>query len=356
MAPTEDAIIKACERGDIELLRRWGRQQIRVSSAEPLCRAIFEGRVDMVHCLVNELGADVNQAIEEGDTPVFVAVFWGNVALVRWLVEDHGANVNQRCPAGDSLVHIAAEHSNLEMLRILKELGADLKQASQDGFTPMHVSAQHGNCSVVRLLAELGADVNHPKLDGITPMQVAARNGQLEMIRCLGIELGADVNKAGLDGITPLYIAAARGDHAMVRLLAEELNADVNKAKSDGRTPLMAVSTFQHKLVGSAQQHAKVIKCLIRNGADVKAVMSTDDAVGTAADVSRIVGAPAEQTAYLEAKTHCSRPGCNGAGVKKCAGCKLVWYSYCGKECQVAHWPAHKADCKAHRAKAGKVM
>jgi hypothetical protein len=28
----------------------------------------------------------------------------------------------------------------------------------------------------------------------------------------------------------------------------------------------------------------------------------------------------------------------------RCAGCKLVYY--CGKECQVAHWAAHKVDCK----------
>jgi tetratricopeptide (TPR) repeat protein len=35
----------------------------------------------------------------------------------------------------------------------------------------------------------------------------------------------------------------------------------------------------------------------------------------------------------------CQKPGCE----LKCA-CKLVFY--CGKECQKAHWPIHKKDCR----------
>jgi tetratricopeptide (TPR) repeat protein len=40
----------------------------------------------------------------------------------------------------------------------------------------------------------------------------------------------------------------------------------------------------------------------------------------------------------------CNRPGCD----LKCA-CKLVFY--CGEECQRAHWPTHKKDCRLAHAK-----
>jgi hypothetical protein len=51
---------------------------------------------------------------------------------------------------------------------------------------------------------------------------------------------------------------------------------------------------------------------------------------------------------------HCSNTGCSGAGIKRCPACKQA--RYCGEPCQLAHWKAHKADCKRWSAelKAGK--
>src|SRR6056300_1713178 len=40
----------------------------------------------------------------------------------------------------------------------------------------------------------------------------------------------------------------------------------------------------------------------------------------------------------------CNKPGCS----LKCA-CKLVFY--CGEECQRAHWPTHKKECRLALAK-----
>jgi hypothetical protein len=34
----------------------------------------------------------------------------------------------------------------------------------------------------------------------------------------------------------------------------------------------------------------------------------------------------------------------------KCTGCKQA--RYCAEECQLAHWKAHKADCKRWSAEA----
>jgi hypothetical protein len=52
-----------------------------------------------------------------------------------------------------------------------------------------------------------------------------------------------------------------------------------------------------------------------KHGADSQA---SHPQLGTAADFSKEFGAPAEQTAYLEARTHCAKPGCSGTGLKKC--------------------------------------
>jgi ankyrin repeat protein len=119
----------------------------------------------------------------------------------------------------------------------------------------------------------------------------------------------------------------------VVRCLVEELGADVNLARKDSATALM---------VAASKSNHKIVAYLMRHGADPQV---SAPIFGTAAHISKTHGASAEQTAYLEAKTHCSNHGCTGAGAKKCTGCKQV--RYCGQQCQLAHWQAHKADCKA---------
>jgi hypothetical protein len=112
----------------------------------------------------------------------------------------------------------------------------------------------------------------------------------------------------------------------------EELGADINRSQRGGFTPLT---------VASHHKHDKIIRWLIKHGADPGAF----SVLGTAVDASRDGGVPIAQTEYLEAKAHCSSPGCGGTGLKKCTGCKNV--RYCGAACQLAHWKEHKADCKA---------
>jgi hypothetical protein len=97
-------------------------------------------------------------------------------------------------------------------------------------------------------------------------------------------------------------------------------------------------------MVASALKHADVVKWLVKAGANTRAsVVNECNHKSTAADISKHFEASAEQTVYLEAKKHCSHPGCSGAGLVKCTGCRQA--RYYGEACQLAHWKAHKADC-----------
>jgi hypothetical protein len=95
-------------------------------------------------------------------------------------------------------------------------------------------------------------------------------------------------------------------------------------------------------MVAARNKHEKNIKILCNHGADPQQMQH--EGPGTAADVSKAYGASAEQTAYLEARTHCSNPGCDGTGRKNCAECKQA--RYCTSECQHVHWLAHKGEGK----------
>jgi ankyrin repeat protein len=116
-----------------------------------------------------------------------------------------------------------------------------------------------------------------------------------------------------------------------------ELDADINQATKSGGTPLV---------IAAGQLHHDIVRYLLKRGAKPQA---SHDEFGTAADVSRYKNAPAAETAYLQARTHCANPNCTNAGLKKCERCLQSYF--CGNACIRAHWPAHKAECKAAAAK-----
>jgi ankyrin repeat protein len=135
-----------------------------------------------------------------------------------------------------------------------------------------------------------------------------------------------------------MCVAASHGHLDVVRVLVRDFGADLNHADEYGVTALM---------LASYRKHAELVKWMVKEGADTQALYEDG---ASAADISEGAGASAEQTAYLEAKTHCSNTGCSGAGIMKCTGCKQA--RYCGEKCQLAHWQAHKADCKRWRSEA----
>jgi ankyrin repeat protein len=164
------------------------------------------------------------------------------------------------------------------------------------------------------LVQDLGADVNLALENEATALHIATQNGHLATVQYLVRERGVDVNKARDDGATPLFIAACNSYLAMVRCLVKELGADVNKSMHDGATHLMASARYNYE---------GVVAFLIKYGANTQ---SSAYSLRTAADISRDYTGPSEQTQYLEARTHCANTGCDGAGVKKCAGCLKVYY------------------------------
>jgi hypothetical protein len=180
------------------------------------------------------------------------------------------------------------------------------------------------------LVNELGADVNEVGEKNFSALGMAASLGQHDVVRYMVEELGADVNSPDKLGQTSLYLAASRGHLAVVRVLLKR-GADIDRNNNEGVTPLM---------IAAFGKHQDVVKWLVKAGADIKVAVCHM----SAADMSKRAGASAEQTAYLEAKTQCSHPGCSGAGIMKCTGCKQA--RYCGEACQLVHWKEHKADCR----------
>jgi ankyrin repeat protein len=334
----------------------------------PLSIAVQRGFIDAVGCLVTELGATIDSnANQFRDSPLYTASDMGNLAMVKCLVH-LGADVNVQTPLhaaaraghldvmrflvergalpnkadfeGDTPAMYAAQTSRLDSLRcIVKELGGEVNHENNESETALTLAVSEGNLELMRcLVMELGADVNHLSKTSFLPIQLAARENSIDVLLCLVTELGADVNKVDYfnSGISPLNVAATHGSFDAARLLVK-YGADINHANSAGVTPLISAAW---------EKRFDIAKWLVKAGANPQLAHPVK---GTAADISRAIGASSEQTAYLEAKAHCSHPGCSGAGIKKCQGCMQA--RFCGLPCHMAHWPAHKAECRLLGAK-----
>jgi ankyrin repeat protein len=266
----------------------------------PLYTAASMGHLDAACCLVSELGADVNQERRVGDrcTPLITAIKEGHIDMMLCLVND---------------------------------LGADVNKGDRHGSPPLHYAIFQGAPKLATLLVnKLGADVNQGDNVGYVPLHLAVEDLDLDMMRFLVVELGANVNKTMKDGAQPLFLAIAEGYLDGVRCCVRELGAEIDYTGGNGDTPL---------IVAARWKRGEIAKWLVKAGADPQARHPVQ---GTAADA---VGAFPAQTAYLEAKAHCAQPGCTGAGTKKCQGC--MQGRYCGRSCHLAHWPAHKDECRA---------
>lgn len=131
-------IMNACRAGDLVKLRRWGRQGVRVTDVKSLSIAIELGHLDVLRCLVSDLGADLNQIHASGLTPLHFAAGVNSLKVIRCLVTEYGADVNQTILGGYLPLHVAALKGCLDCVRCLvTEFGADVKRANLNGATPL---------------------------------------------------------------------------------------------------------------------------------------------------------------------------------------------------------------------------
>lgn len=274
------------------------REARGAGGATPLIYAAAFGSPESVRALV-EAGADVNARTDLGANALIWAA--GDPAKTEILVRA-GADVNAASNMGRTPLMVAAgRDGSAETVRMLLEKGADPRAADQNGSTPLLAAALAADTETVRLLIELGADVNQADKAGNTPLQLAAANGGRKMVRML-LANGARVNDANtfggavrhgdiaLQGLTPLMLAADEAPAGVLRMLLDA-GAEVNARDSRGMTALMLASA-------SARQDEKILKLLLRRGADPKAVSASGE---TALDWAAKFGDPGTTTLLAKA-------------------------------------------------------
>ncbi|XP_058802510.1 ankyrin-1-like [Phymastichus coffea] len=171
-------------------------------------------------------------------------------AVVNLLI-DNGADVNVMTKLGENLVYMAVEANNINLVKMLLEIGVDVNCKSLvSEFTPLHLAAYNSYKAVAELLMNAGADVNALTKNGKNPLHLTVESNCGEIHGPLN-------EQANLLGFTPL--ASSKNYKNVVEILINA-GAIENTITLDGRSLVHSVleSNCKEVLLLLASRGAKL--------------------------------------------------------------------------------------------------
>ena len=168
----------------------------------------------------------------------------------------------------EKLQEAKEEDPNVEVIKVLCEIGVDLHKKDSNGRTALHmvccgtrgfsVVKCQANQRVIELLLENGASVHAKGIRGDMPLHEACRSGNLEVVQTL-IHHQADVHATDVFFLTPLHKACIGGHLEIVQELLK-CEANINAvSKRIEMTPLMTAAL---------NGHFEIVEELLKRGAD----------------------------------------------------------------------------------------
>jgi ankyrin repeat protein len=149
------------------------------------------------------------------------AIEEGNVAYVRALIEGSKDRIKEMTPFGTWL-HVAATSGQLDVVKLLLELGADVNERGGPlNGSAINEAATEGHLSVVRMLIDAGADLDTSEPER-NPLFSAIYGGHLEIVKLLvnaGIDPSIKYTGEYMKDMDAVAFARERGQTAIADYL-----------------------------------------------------------------------------------------------------------------------------------------
>ena len=140
--------------------------------------------------LLIEAGGDVNQADNDGFTPLFIASQEGHTDIVAILSSAPGIQINQAGKDGSTPLYIASLKGHTDIVAILLGTpGIQINQHTNDEATPLFMASLQGHTEIVRLLLQQPNIDVHKNPDGDSAIGRATQNNHTEIIQLLNCAL-----------------------------------------------------------------------------------------------------------------------------------------------------------------------
>jgi ankyrin repeat protein len=261
----------------------------------PLQLAADNGFQTIVERLVGAK-ALVNSVSRDGYTPLLCAAVRNHPKIVSFLLEK-GANPDCVASTGWNPLHCAARDGHEGLVTRFLELGVDASSRTTSGLTPIYLACENGSIRILEILIGWGGNVRATSDSGSTPLHAAVGNEREDVVRRL-IRMKVYVSQETDKGTTPLILAAGKDNPGIMKLLLEngascqepppECWSPLHEAAFGGLEKNVALLLKHHHPVDALdegettpllwaanQGHVLVVKTLLSNNANIKALSKT---------------------------------------------------------------------------------
>lgn len=198
--------------------------------------AIRFGHLDLFKDLVAKSVIKVTDTDFLNSTFLHVAAFYNKLDIAKYLLDLDQITVNAGDREGRTPLHLAAGEGFFEICAEIVKHGGDPFQPDRYEKSPMHYAAVQEYFNIIELF--LGGDLNGIKKNGMTPLMEAAADGKVALVQLL---LEIDTVKADLtneSGMNALHVALKAKQNYAARLLINSGKIDLNAQDGDGNTPM----------------------------------------------------------------------------------------------------------------------
>ncbi|XP_065174102.1 serine/threonine-protein phosphatase 6 regulatory ankyrin repeat subunit A isoform X3 [Atheta coriaria] len=207
--------------------------------------AALNGYVHLVTFLIKDHNAVIDILTLKKQTPLHLAAGAGQIEVCKLLL-DLGANIDATDDQGQKPIHAAAQNNYSEVAKLFLQQHPSLVMATtKDGNTCAHIAAAQGSVTVIEELMKFdrsGVISARNKLTDATPLQIAAEGGHADVVKAL-VRAGASITDENKNGFTAVHLAAANGHGTVLDVLRSGNNLRV-VSKKLGVTPLHVAAYY----------------------------------------------------------------------------------------------------------------
>jgi hypothetical protein len=151
-----------------------------------------------------------------------IAIKQGDVDRVSFLIGHEKARLHMMTPFGTWL-HVAAAHGQLEILKLLLDLGIDINTyGGISGGGPLNEAASEGHIEIVAYLLSKGAKLDETEPEK-NPLFSAIHGGHVAIAKLLidkGIDTTVKYSGPSMSNMDALAFAQERGQDEIAKMLS----------------------------------------------------------------------------------------------------------------------------------------